>query len=343
MKHQNLVLALAAILAMAHPAIPRADAHPASGIVVDAAGRVYFVDFTGDRILRADENGRITTFADGRTGARFSVPHHLKIDGAGNIHTASDRGGVVVRFDPHGVATQIYPPTDWCGFECVGGGGDPFAVDPQGNVICLNSRQNDFSQILRLSPRGKIEVLVSSAEGFIDGPAGTARIGHLHDSAFLCDANGAVFFTQGPAIRCVRPDGSVVTVLGDPEPGVHDGKGRAARFGWCQGLADDPRGKFVVADYGNHAVRLVDRDDEVKTLSPRWELLKADPERGISSEDAAQKMGDFLPLGVAVGPSGAVFVLDYAGQNEERPRVSRIERDGRASVVCIARPRDKRP
>lgn len=343
MNRPHLISVLAAILAMAHAGGPRAAAHPGCGIVVDSAGRVYFIDFTGDRILRADENGRITTFADGRSGVRFSVPHHLKIDGAGNIYTASDRGGVVVRFDPRGAATQIYPPTEWCGFGCVGGGGDPFAVDAQGNVICLNSRQNDFSQILRLSPRGRIDVLVSSAEGFVDGPAGTARIGHLHDSAFLCGADGSVFFTHGPAIRSVRPDGSVVTIAGDPEPGVKDGKGRAARFGWCQGLADDPRGKFVVADYGNHTIRLVDREDEVRTLTPRWEPLKADPERGIDDDDVTQKMGDFLPLGVAVGPTGAVFVLDYADRNEGRPRVSKIERDGRASVICIARPRDTQP
>lgn len=324
-------------------AVPRAIAHVGGGIVVDAQERIYFVDFTGDRILRCDAGGAITTFADGRTDPRFFVPHHLTIDREGNIFTASDRGGVVVRIDPAGRITQLQPPPEWCGFGCIGGGGDPFTVDAQANVICLNSRQDLFSQILRVSPGGRIEVLVSGETGCVDGGAGQARIGHLHDGAFVLEEDGTLCFTDGASVRRLRTDGGVDTIAGSPERGRRDGRRTHARFERPLGLARDPRGRLVVADGGNRSVRLIDREGEVRSIPIRWDTLRDDAARGISAADAERGMRDFEPVGVAVGPSGSVFVLDYADHHEDRPRVSRIERDGRARVICISTPRPASP
>src|SRR5262245_38242476 len=117
-------------------------AHPGPGIVVDSKERVYFVDYTRDRIMKIDEQGKGSVFVDGAKEDRFHVPHHLCIDSHDNIYTASDRDGKVWRMKPDGSAEQLYPPRDWTGINFAGSGGDPVAVDERGNVFLCNERQD---------------------------------------------------------------------------------------------------------------------------------------------------------------------------------------------------------
>ena len=95
--------------------ISTARAHPATGIVVDSKGHVTYVDFVASRIYRTDDDGKPQVIARGDPEATFTHPHHLVLDSAGNVYTASDHGGSVWRIDPKGALSAVHrPSTEAC-------------------------------------------------------------------------------------------------------------------------------------------------------------------------------------------------------------------------------------
>jgi sugar lactone lactonase YvrE len=302
-----------------------AQAHPAPGIAVNGRGEVFFVDFRRNRIMKIGLDGKPSVFIDGSVGERFLVPHHLLIDRDGNLYTAGDRGGRVWRIAPDGAATQIYPPTDWYGITFVGSGGDPFAIDAERNIYCINARQDRFCQILRIAPEGMITNLAGGAIGAADGKGEAARFGELHASAFVCAADGTLFLTDGSKVRKIAKNGTVMTVAGSTEAGFADGRGSDARFGVAAGIAIDAGGNLWVADSGNGRIRRVSPEGSVSTLEIR--------DQPTIPVDAQRPNPLQRPVGVAVGPSGDVYVLDYPNQNDN-PRVSRITRGGEITELA---------
>ena len=62
----------------------------------------------------------------------------------------------------------------------------------------------------------------------------------------------------------------VSTVAGDGEEGHRDGAAAQARFHCPQGLALLPDGRVLVADHGNHRIRLLSADlQQVSTVARR--------------------------------------------------------------------------
>jgi DNA-binding beta-propeller fold protein YncE len=67
------------------------------------------------------------------------------------------------------------------------------------------------------------------------------------------------------SIRVLSPDGAVRTLVGNGQKGFADGQGADARFNHPSGLAMDPEGNVLVADFGNHAIRKVTMAGAVST------------------------------------------------------------------------------
>jgi len=274
-------------------------AHPASGLVVDREGRIAFVDFVRSRVLRADPDGRVTTlFADRK---RLSTPHHLKLDRAGNLWTVGDQGGRLGRIDPDGAWTEIAV------VEGLGWGGDPFAIGDDGTIW--------FGGESRLQKRAPDGTVTEVAKGFLG----------LHGATLLLAPDGAIFLTDDYRRVCrVAPDGKWSVLAGAREGGFADGRGAAARFHGAAGLALDRAGNLFVAEFENRRIRRVAPDGTVSTFAGTGKSGGADgPAAEATFEEAA---------GVAFGPDGALYVLEFVGQ-EERPRVRKIA-DGRVTTVA---------
>jgi secreted PhoX family phosphatase len=299
--------------------------------VVDASEQVYFVDFTRDRILKFDTAGKLSVFADGAKADLFYVPHHLFISREGNIYTASDRQGKIVRIAPDGKMAQVYPPTDWYGIDFFGSGGDPFAVDAAGNIYGINRRQFKVAQVLRVTPEGRIEALAGGALGHADGNGAAARFGEAHSMVFACGTNRDLFVSDRTAIRRIQADGTVSTLAGSGEAGDRDGRGSEARFTALAGISFDAQGTLWAADPGTGKIRAVTSNGVVNTFSfsndPR---LSADGRVG-SKPEAPQR--PLRPVGVAVGASGQLYALDYPTGDD--PRLSRIDRNGQVTVLAV--------
>src|SRR5687767_14658659 len=76
-----------------------ARAHPATGIVVDRSGNVYFSDL--ETVWKIDANGKKTLFRDGISGRHV---HELSIDEQGNIY------GADISYNP---ARKTWPSSIW--------------------------------------------------------------------------------------------------------------------------------------------------------------------------------------------------------------------------------------
>ena len=71
--------------------------------------------------------------------------------------------------------------------------------------------------------------------------------------------------TGNHSIRVLTPQGAVRTLCGNGKAGFADGKVADARFNEPRGLALDPKGNLLVADFGNDAIRLVTMEGSVST------------------------------------------------------------------------------
>lgn len=309
-----------------------AGAHPAPGICVDSRERVYFVDFTRDRIMVVPSPGEPAhVFVDGAREQRFSVPHHLTLDSNDNVHVASDRGATVWRFDAAGHATQEYPVpgSDRGTFAGLGAGGSPFTIDEAGNLYTSNEGQATFAQVLRIAPSGLITSLAGDRIGRHDGPGAEARFGELHGAAMACSrekAGATLYITDTTAVRRVSPEGQVTTLAGGAERGLKDAKGGEARFGDLAGLCLDRDGNVYVADRGNGAIRKITPDGTVSTV----------PMKPLSEQPGQLAPRPVVPVGVAWSPSGALYILDYPGKDRavDSPRVTKLAPDGALTVVA---------
>jgi sugar lactone lactonase YvrE len=92
--------------------------------------------------------------------------------------------------------------------------------------------------------------------------AGTSRVNGL-----CALPDGSFAFTQAHAVLRRAADGRATVLAGAPhQVGTQDGPATAARFFGPAGLACDESGGIYVADAGNHTVRYIDAQRNVRTV-----------------------------------------------------------------------------
>ena len=137
-----------------------------------------------------------------------------------------------------------------------------------------------------------------------DGRVSTFASGFSTPSALAVAADGTVYVadTGHHSIRRIGNDGAVSTLAGDGTPGYADGPAARARFNGPIGIALAPDGRLVVADSYNDRIRVIETDGTVRTLAGSGQPGSTDG----TGEDASFD----TPSGVAVDPSGLIYVAD---------------------------------
>ena len=289
-------------------------ARPPSGIIADATGSVYYIEETGtpnQPIWRVDAKGGKTLLLSGADAGRLSDPHQLCADKTGNLYVASGENGVVWRITPSGEMSQYYPAKSERGLGIVGTWGDPFAVDDEGDIYCIN-RQQQACQILKLTRDGVIRYVVGAEPGSVDGVGAQARFKDVHYGGMACGPDHSLFVVDGFRIRKISADGATVTTLaGGEASGLAEGQGTTARFGSLGALAADGRGNLYAADSVNRRIRKITSEGMVSTF-------------GIVPLE---------PAGVAVrpGPGGGVVVLERGG--EPWVQIHEISAEGKVTLI----------
>lgn len=139
-----------------------------------------------------------------------------------------------------------------------------------------------------------------------DGRADKMALGQLAGMAVTPD--GTLYFVDGNRVRTLSPAGIVKTVAGTGDAGYSgdSGPATAAELNTPQGIALDPAGSLFIADTGSHRVRRVDRSGKISTYAGTGATGSAG-----DGGPATQARLD-QPVGVAIGPAGAIYVSDLA-------------------------------
>lgn len=291
----------------------KVEAHPATGIVVDRKGQVYFSDL--ETIWKLGLDGKLSVFRPGVNGRHV---HELAIDSEDDIYGAdisyvsqkwiSD----VWKMTPQGKLTYLLEPTD----------NPPRGMslwrDRDGNMYLVDQNNHTRTQtlLLRRTPDGKVTTLAGSAYGHKDGKGTDARFSSVGGMAFGPD--GSLYLTDGAWVRRVTMDGTVTTVAKDLDVRTRDDKPSlfGGSYGSLTGLSVDPSGNVYVADAGNRRLLKINSGGKVDVV------LRSDP--------------PYFPNGVVTTPAGEVYVMEVGFTLPSKwsgPRIRRITADGKNTIV----------
>jgi len=290
-----------------------ARAHPASGIVVDSKGNIYFSDL--ETVWRVDTAGKLTPF---REGVRGRHVHELAIDDHDNVYGAdisyvSDKWvSSVWKMTVDGNLTYLLEPT-----------GEPprgmsIWLDTGGNMYWIDQNNHTKTQtlLLRRTPNGEVTTLAGGAYGHADGRGADARFGSVGGTTFGPD--GSIYLTDSDSLRKVAMDGSVTTLA--TKLSARSSQDSPTLFSSehanLAGLTVATDGTVFVADSGNRRVLKV-ANGKVETV------FRSEP--------------PFFTTGAFATKGGDVYVLEVGltlPNVTSGPRVRKLSPDGTISAVA---------
>jgi DNA-binding beta-propeller fold protein YncE len=238
--------------------------------------------------------------ADGDgSAATFDNPASVTVAPGGNLFVAAYDGNQIRQVTPTGTVTTIIAPGMFRQpFGLVAADDATLFVDT--DVSPQGAKSSQSGTIWRVDVAAHTATVVAASVG---RPRGVAR---LSDGRLvLADFYNNLLLVLDPAT------GMTSVLAGDRCPGYADGVGGAARFNTPYGLAVRGDGAIVVADLGNHRLRLVrPADGTVETLA-------GDGTVGMVDGAVAQVTFN-APKDVAIDAAGAIYVSDSGNHRIRR-------------------------
>jgi uncharacterized protein (TIGR03437 family) len=314
---------------------------PPCAIAVDGTGNIFISDNV--RVRKVTPDGLIGTFAGGGQSdpgdggpapqAKLGLVTGIAMDGNGNVLIAETGNHRIRKIDANGIITTI-AGNGRPGFSGDGGpaagatlnGPAGISVDPQGNILItdvLNGR------VRRITPDGVINTIVGGGSRLPDGIPGTSAE-LVYPGAAVADRNGTVYvFEQPYGVVKVAPDGraSLLTSFQVDNFGGDGGPSTAAYVqgarGNANGLALDDSGNLYVADGAHGRIRKIDSGGIITTIAGNG-LFRFTGDEGPATIAVLD-----LPVGVATGPGGDIFISD-----NKNYRVRAVRPDGTIHTVA---------
>lgn len=219
---------------------------------------------------------------DGRIGEPFGVA----VKGR-DVFVSDGENGVIWKIASDGIATQFA-----AGLDTPSGiafaGDDLIVADP------------GTHSIKKITPNGKVVSLAGTdgSSGWLDGTANEAKFDAPVGVA-VSDGRIYVADTYNDRIRLIE-NGRVSTLAGGAR-GFADGLGAAARFDTPTGIAFW-NGRILVADTGNHRIRVVEADGSTWTIAGTGVSDRRDGLLGSASLIA--------PTAIAADATGSIYIAD---------------------------------
>lgn len=200
-----------------------------AAITIDGAGNLIVADTGNQAIRKISRDGVVTTIAGGGPGsagfvngpgpvARFNNIQAVSVDPAGNIFVADYQNCSIRKISPDGMVST---PIGSGPINCVFIDSANFAVSLIYPSLVLAIGTDDVlfsdyrrSLLWRVGPDGRASFPpVGLNPGFVDGAGSEARFGRI--AALARDANGNIYVADAAnhALRLIRPDFSVTTLV----------------------------------------------------------------------------------------------------------------------------------
>ncbi len=324
-----------------------------TGLALDSSGAVYVADGNAIRSITVYGTNRVVrtlvgsvgshAFVDGtNTTARLNAPQGVATDSGGALYVADTFNNAirkVARSGTNWIVTTVAGPAP-PGISPPFGTNDginnaarfhnPYgiAVDVTTNLYVADSLNQTIRKITLVGTNWVVATIAGlpGSSGSANGSNEVARFNS--PSSLAVDTNGVIYVADlgNNTIRKITQIGTnwaVTTLAGSPGfAGSVDGAGLAARFNQPQQITLDAGQNLYVTDSGNYTVRRITPAGFVTTIAG----LAGVPGSADGTGAAARFQ---QPFGVAVDPTGLVYVADYLGYS--------IRMGGLAAVLQCAR------
>jgi len=200
------------------------------------------------------------------------------------------------------------------------------AVDSAGNSYFTSSILN---AVFKADPNGVVTRIAGSGVPGFSGDGGAALSARLNGpTAAAVDSQGNVFFTDtgNSRVRKVDLSGNITTVAGNGiccSPTGDTGPAANAQIGISYGLAIDSSGNLYFSDYTNNIVRQVNPSGIIITVA-------GNGSGGFSGDGGPATVAKLnYPFGLAVDPSGNLYIADYMNL-----RIRKVDTSGNITTVA---------
>lgn len=208
--------------------------------------------------------------------------------------------------------------------------GSPFgiAVARDGSIFVAE----DFRHTIRkITKAGKHSIVAGSpAKEAFSGDGGPAVKASLRQpSAVALGRNGDLFIAdpESHRVRKIDKNGIITTVAGTGRMGFtgEDGPATKASLNYPFGVAVDADGAVYISDQGNHRIRRIGADGNIRTVAGCGETGDS---TYVGDQGPATKACLNSPARIAIGPDGSLFIADFGNH-----RIRRVGSDGIINTV----------
>lgn len=300
------------------------------GIDFDSRGRAYIIEMgKGNRLWRMDRDGHARVV--GGTGgkgyggdnqpalkASFNGVHNLAIAPNDDIYLADTWNNRIRKLSGSSLQTTTVAGTGAKGFS--GDGGPAVKADLagiycatlgfKGERLYLADLHNRRVRVLDLKT-GVIDTLAGNGKKSRPKEGSLAKTSPLFDPrAVAADRKGNVYILErgGHALRVVRPDGRIYTVVNALGKRGATGDGGPAIDATMNGpkhICIDADDNVIIADAENHLIRRYQPGDG------RMVRLAGTGKRGTMGVGGDPlKVQLARPHGVTIGPDGLLYIVD---------------------------------
>jgi len=320
----------------------RAELKGPFAVDFDRSGNMYVAEFTGQRLLKVDPRGNLSTVAgtgekgnggDGGPGlkAQFNCMHNLAIAPDGSVYLADTFNNRIRKFDPETGTVSAFAGTGKSGFS--GDGGPALKADfggiysivfnPTGDKLYLDDLDNRRIRVIDMST-GIVTTVAGKGKRGVPQDGADAKNAPLVDPrAVAVDATGNIYILErsGHCLRVVDAAGKIRTVVGTGQKGLSGdgGDARKATMNGPKHLCVDRAGNVIIADTANHVIRkYLPREGKIVRVAGTG---KKGPS-GSGSDALTTSLDE--PHGVYVRSSGELYIVDSFNN-----RIFKLVRDAR--------------